>query len=101
MVATDGALMSETLYGALIAATLLAAHRLLDRPGRWIALATGAAIGLAALTRSEALLLVPLLAWPAAVAGGSGWPLRAAVATAGCILVIAPWTVRNVVQFDR
>ena len=42
MVATDAALMSETLYGALIAATLLAAARLLDRPGAWIALATGA-----------------------------------------------------------
>ena len=101
MVATDGALMSETLYGALIAATLLAAARLLDRPGAWIALATGAGIGLAALTRSEALLLVPLLAWPVSVAGGPGWPLRAAVAAAGCALVIAPWTIRNAVTFGE
>ena len=72
MVATDGALMSETLYGALIAGTLLAAWRLLDRPAVPIALATGALIGLAALTRSEALLLVPLLAWPVAVPRGTG-----------------------------
>ena len=43
------------------------------RPARrWIALATGAAIGLAALTRSEALLLVPLLAWPGPSRGGRG-----------------------------
>jgi 4-amino-4-deoxy-L-arabinose transferase-like glycosyltransferase len=101
MIATDGALMSETLYGALIAGSLLAAWRLLDRPGAWIALGTGALIGLAALTRSEALLLVPLLAWPVCVRGGAGWPLRAGVAALGCALVIAPWTIRNLVQFER
>jgi 4-amino-4-deoxy-L-arabinose transferase-like glycosyltransferase len=99
MVAVDGALMSETLYGPLIAVALLAAWRLLDHPGPWIALGTGAAIALAALTRSEALLLVPLLAWPAAWRGGSGWPLRAALATLGCVLVLAPWTVRNADRF--
>jgi 4-amino-4-deoxy-L-arabinose transferase-like glycosyltransferase len=101
MVATDGALMSETLYGALIAGTLLAAWRMLDRPAPPIALATGALIGLAALTRSEALLLVPLLAWPIAYRGGAGWPLRAAAATAATVLVIAPWTIRNFVQYER
>jgi 4-amino-4-deoxy-L-arabinose transferase-like glycosyltransferase len=99
MVAVDGALMSETLYGPLIAVALLAAWRLLDHPGPWIALGTGAAIALAALTRSEALLLVPLLTWPAAWRGGSGWPLRAALATLGCVLVLAPWTVRNADRF--
>lgn len=101
MVATDGALMSETLYGALIAGTLLAAWRLLDRPAVPIALATGALIGLAALTRSEALLLVPLLAWPVAYRAGPGWPLRAAAATAACVVVIAPWTIRNLIQYER
>jgi len=44
MIAVDGALMSETLYGPLIAVALLAAWRLIDRPGPRIALATGAAI---------------------------------------------------------
>ena len=75
MIAVDGALMSETLYGALIAATLLAAYRLLDRPGARRAVLLGALVGLAALTRSEALLLLPL--------------------------VIAPWAVRNDVAFGR
>ena len=101
MIATDGALMSETLYGPLIAATLLAAWRMLDAPGTGIALLTGAAIGLAALTRSEALLLLPVLAWPVAVRGGPGWPARAALVTAACVLVIAPWTIRNFVVFDH
>ena len=101
MVATDGALMSETLYGPLIAASLLAAWWLRDTAAAPAALATGGAMGLAALTRSEALLLVPLVAWPAAVAGGPGWPLRAALAAAACALVVAPWTVRNLAVFGR
>jgi hypothetical protein len=99
MIAVDGALMSETLYGPLVVLALLAAWRLIDRPGRLAALLTGAAIGVAALTRSEALLLVPLLAWPAAWRGGPGWPLRAALATAGCVLALAPWTIRNADRF--
>ena len=99
MIAVDGALMSETLYGPLVAVALLAAWRMLDRPGPWIALATGAAIALAALTRSEALLLLVVLAWPAAWRGGAGWPLRAALATLACALVLAPWTIRNADRF--
>jgi 4-amino-4-deoxy-L-arabinose transferase-like glycosyltransferase len=99
MIAVDGALMSETLYGPLIALALLAAWGMLDRPGPWIALATGAAIALAALTRSEALLLLVVLAWPAAWRGGPGWPLRAALATLACALVLAPWAIRNADRF--
>ena len=99
MIAVDGALMSETLYGPLVAVALLAAWRMLDRPGPWIALATGAAIALAALTRSEALLLLVVLAWPAAWRGGAGWPLRAALSTLACALVLAPWAIRNADRF--
>jgi 4-amino-4-deoxy-L-arabinose transferase-like glycosyltransferase len=99
MIAVDGALMSETLYGPLVAVALLAAWRMLDRPGAWIALATGAAIALAALTRSEALLLLVVLAWPAAWRGGAGWPLRAALSTLACALVLAPWAIRNADRF--
>ena len=94
MIAVDGALMSETLYGPLVAVALLAAWRMLDRPGPWIALATGAAIALAALTRSEALL-----AWPAAWRGGAGWPLRAGLSTLACVIVLAPWAIRNADRF--
>jgi hypothetical protein len=57
------------------------------------------AIGVAALARSEALLLVPLLAWPAAWRGGPRWPLRALLATVGCALALAPWTIRNADRF--
>ncbi len=96
MIAVDGALMSETLYGPLVALALLAAWRLIDRPGRLIAVLAGVAIGVAALARSEALLLVPLLAWPAAwLAHRDGRLARAALATLGCALALAPWTIRN------
>jgi hypothetical protein len=77
MIAVDGALMSETLYGPLVAASLLAAYGLLDHPSRGRAALLGTLLGLAALVRSEALLFVPLLAWPVAWrgGGGGGWPL--------------------------
>lgn len=104
MVATDGALMSETLYGALIAALLLAAWAVLERPGRGVALLAGALLGLAALTRSEALLLLPVLLWPVAWRGGGERRdrlVRVALVTAGCVAVIAPWTIRNAVAFDH
>lgn len=109
LIAADGSLMSETLYGLLVASALLAALRLLDRPTSLRAAALGAAIGLAALTRGEGIVLVPLLAAPAAwVAGravnGGAWRERVrlgAVAIGVAALVIAPWTVRNWITFDE
>jgi hypothetical protein len=102
MIATDGALMSETLYGALIAGLLLAAWALLERPGLGRAATAGAVLGLAALTRSEALLLLPLLLWPVAWRGGAAGRLpRLAVVTLACVLVIAPWAIRNASVFGR
>ncbi len=101
MIGVDGALMSETLYGALIAGALLAAWTLLDRPSPGLAAGLGVLLGLAALTRSEALALVPLLAWPVAWrAGRDGRWLRMAATAAACALVVAPWTIRNLVAFD-
>jgi 4-amino-4-deoxy-L-arabinose transferase-like glycosyltransferase len=93
LIAADGALMSETLYGLLIALVLLAAYRLRDEPSAWRAVALGVAIGLAALTRPEALLLLPLLLVPR-----WRWLAVACLATA---LVVLPWTVRNWSAFDR
>ena len=64
LIVADGALMSETLYGALVALSLLAAYRLLDAPSVGRALVLGAVSALAALTRGEALLLLPLVLIP-------------------------------------
>lgn len=110
----DATLMPETLaalLGGLVAALAVEAA---DRPrGRtWAAL--GAACGLAALARSEALLLLPAVALPAAWVGvrragpaaeprGRGpapWQAAAAVAVAAAA-VLAPWTVRNALRFTE
>ena len=66
----DGSLMSETLYGALLAATMWSAIRFARRPHSASRPAIGALAALAALTRGEALLLVPLLLIPLAIQPG-------------------------------
>jgi hypothetical protein len=97
LVAADGAPMSESLYGLLIAACLLAALALRERRTVALAAGLGALIGLAALTRSEALLLIVLLGVPLT---WRSW--RAALAlVAACVVVLAPWTIRNFSAFDR
>lgn len=84
----DASLRSESLYVALIALALLLAC---ERKPIWL----GIAIGLAALTRSEALLLLPLLLLCAVPKGGR---LKVTIA---CALVLAPWLARNWITFDQ
>ena len=100
----DGSLMSETLYGALLAATLWLALRFARRPSLGLAAGLGALVALAALTRGEALLLAPLLLVPLAVRAGVAWRSRltlAAVALGAFALVLAPWTIRNLTVFEE
>jgi Dolichyl-phosphate-mannose-protein mannosyltransferase len=91
LISADGAVMSESLYGLLVVASLLAAYRLVERPSVLRGAALGVAIGLAALTRAEALALFVLLVLPAA--RRAWWTLAVAVVT--CALVLVPWTLRN------
>ena len=94
----DGSLMSEPLYGLMIALSLLCAYRVLDAPTPGRAAVLGAVAALAALTRGEGLLLAPLLVVPAAWRGG--WrPVGAGLAAFALVLV--PWSVRNLAAFDR
>jgi 4-amino-4-deoxy-L-arabinose transferase-like glycosyltransferase len=100
----DGSLMSETLYGVLLAAALWLALRFARRPSLGLAAGLGALVGLAALTRGEALLLAPLLLLPLAVRAGAAWRSRltlAAVALGAFALVLAPWTIRNLTVFEE
>jgi 4-amino-4-deoxy-L-arabinose transferase-like glycosyltransferase len=100
----DGSLMSETLYGALLAATLWLAIRFARRPSLGLAAGLGALVALAALTRGEALLLVPLLLLPLAISAGTAWRSRlalAAVSVGAFALVLAPWTIRNLTVFEE
>ena len=100
----DGSLMSESLYGLAVALALLAALRAVERPTAARAAVLGAAIGLAALTRGEALMLIVLLAIPVALLAHRD--RRARLATLGVAVlafaaVLTPWTVRNWSAFDR
>jgi len=103
----DGTVMSETLYGLLVAASLLAAYRLLNRATRPSAALLGAAVGAAALARGEGLALVVLLLWPtallltrpAAPAFGRRIALTG-IATAVVATVLAPWTLYNLGRFE-
>ena len=104
LVVLDGALRSESLYVLLTAGSMLAAYRLLDRPTAGCAALLGALVGLAALTRSEAMLLVPLLVLPLAWRAGQEGRRRlrlALAAGAACALVVTPWVVRNALTFER
>ena len=91
LIATDGSLRSETVYALLISLVLLAALRLPERPAVF-----GALVGLATLTRGEALLLLGLLA----LVRGVG-VRRAGIAVGACVLVLAPWLARSWIVFDQ
>jgi hypothetical protein len=104
LVVLDGSGRSESLYVLLVALALLFAYRLRDGGGWRDAAALGAVIGLAALTRSEAIALLLLLAAPAVLLATPEGRRRlrlGAVACLGLIVVLGPWQVRNLVTFDR
>jgi hypothetical protein len=98
----DASLRAESLFALLVALALLAAYRAWERPTTWRLIQLGAVIGLAALTRSEGLVLLVLLALP--VVWRAGRPRRAAqlaVVAAACGLVLAPWLIRCWIVFDE
>ncbi|HEU4975926.1 MAG TPA: glycosyltransferase family 39 protein [Baekduia sp.] len=100
----DGSLMSETPYLFLVTATLVLAYRHRAKPSTGLALAIGALIALAALTRGEAIGLLVLLVLPLAWHAGTSWRPRlrtAALMGAAFCVVLAPWTIRNLATFER
>ena len=71
-VAADGSIMSEPLFGLLVGLVVLQGLRLRERQRTVDGLLLGALIGLATLTRSEALILLVLVGAPAIVGATSG-----------------------------
>ena len=100
-----GQLLTETLFIALILATVASGIEAM-RTGRltWF-LGLGVAGGLAAMWRAEAfaftLAYVPWCAWFAPRRAGRAWAITLAVGWLAVGATLAPWTIRNTVQFGR
>jgi peptidoglycan/LPS O-acetylase OafA/YrhL len=100
----DALVMSESLVVGSLALLLWAAYRWWDRGRLFDALVFGAAVGAAALVRSESLLLGPAIALPLLWWRRSSWADagRQLVAAGGiAVLLIAPWVGYNMARFDH
>ena len=97
----SGKLLSESVYLVVIPLVLLTALRCIDRPSPWRFLVVGLTVGIAALTRSEALSLVVLLGVPLFLFVPRSWGARVKlglILLVGVGLVVGPWVVRNDLQ---
>lgn len=94
-----GLFLSETTFIFMLVGFLALAVFLPDR--RWTPVVLGVAVGLAALTKGEGLLLlvIPIAMWSGLHARGEV-VRRSAVLVAVAALTIVPWTIRNVVVMD-
>jgi 4-amino-4-deoxy-L-arabinose transferase-like glycosyltransferase len=98
----DASLRAESLFALLVALALLASYRAWESPTAWRLCQLGVVVGLAALTRSEGLALLVLLAVPVGWRrGGPGRDRRLAVVAAACALTLAPWLIRCWIVFDE
>ena len=102
----DGMLLSESLFLLLVAVVLLATYTYYESGSSRSGAIAGALIGLTALVRAEALLMLPLILVPAAVRHTRGQSRRRRIgvplALAGSVaLVISPWVAFNLARFDR
>ena len=102
---TDGGVMAEGLYTLLTAVIILAGYRLAERRRVGDACVLGAAVGLATLTRAEAVLLLVVLVLPIAWTVRRDGRRRAArlfgISLAGWAIVVSPWVGRNLVTFHH
>ena len=99
----QGDVYSESLYAVVVALMLLFAYRLLRRPTWATAAALGFTATLAAFTRGEALLFLPLLVLPVALCAPVDRRKRAGlvgVAALAALVLLAPWTIYNATRFD-
>ncbi len=105
MWAPDGMLEAETLGMFFVALVVLLAYRYWKAPSRTRLVWIGVVCALGALTRSELILLLPLLVVPLVLVRRAGpmaqrWKGIGA-ATAAAVIVIAPWTIYNATRFHH
>jgi 4-amino-4-deoxy-L-arabinose transferase-like glycosyltransferase len=100
-VQSSGKVLSESVYLVVIPLMLLAALRCIERPGPLRFAVAGLTIGIAALTRSEAVSLIILLGVPLVVLATRPWNERVRyglMLVAGFALIVGPWLIRNDVE---
>ncbi len=104
---SDALVMSETLVLLAMAATLLAAYRFWDRPDFGRAVVLGVFLGVTALSRSEAVLLLLLLAVPLVAflpKDGFAWRRRLALLAmiwGAATVIVGPWVAYNLSRFEE
>ena len=86
-------LFSETLFTFLLVGACCIILTWSDRLAAWFG--TGIALGLATLTRPNALVIMPALLLLGLGHGGRQWLSRNLLAIAGLVLVMSPWLIRN------
>ena len=101
----DGLILSESLYAALMGLVILAAYQFWRTPSLRTSALLGLSVGVATLTRSEGLLLLPGLVLPLAVVlRDRTWAQRAGLAVSTglvALALMAPWMIRNAVTFEE
>ena len=92
----SGLLWSESVFVPLFLSAIYAVFCNADKPQFKFSLLTGVLIGLAILTRSTALILLPLVWFAAGTKGKTGAAyLNAALATVLAVGITGCWTARN------
>ena len=101
----DGMLLSESMVILTVLVTVWLAYRYWHHPTRWRMAAVGAMVGLAALSRSELVLFVPLLVLPLGLltpdASRRRRVRRAVVGVVASVVVLTPWVAFNLARFDH
>ena len=104
LLGSDGALMSETVYTVLGLLLALALSDVVGSGARRSVVVVGAVLGLAVLTRGDALLLLPFVIIPVLIGVTRELDRDAAVRLATVVgvaaLVVLPWVARNAARFD-
>ena len=101
----ERAILSETLLLPEIAVFLLLVYRFRDAPSIRRCAVLGGMCGVMAMTRSEQILIFPLIVLPAVLGVNWGNWRRAiswlVVAAVVLLLVLAPWTIFNLGRFQH
>ena len=100
----DGSLFVESMMAALTTLATYVAYRWIETPRRRLMVLIGVLLGLAALTRGEGILLVPILVIPLVLVDKrlqlrQRWT-QIAIGGLACLVTISPWMIYNASRFE-